>query len=99
MYSLHPATWKWDFARLPREAQLAFIGRHKTCNLIRLTESLWAFRAESGAGPHLIATLEELLPYINQIPPAEPYTPRVPASRPPPIELDLSDLDLGEIEI
>ena len=93
--TLDPSTWKWDFAKLPPEARLAFIGKYQTSNLIRLTAELYAFRAVSGSSPWMIGSLPDLIPHIEMLPIAQPYSP--PTARQSQISdpLDFSNLTIA----
>lgn len=89
IYTYNPAVHAFDFKNLPPEAQRAFIGKFRVSNLIRLTETYWAFREISGSGPYLIGPLEELIPHMKEVKSAIPY-------KPPKSELDNKiNIDLG----
>lgn len=91
VFSLDPAAFKWDFAKLPEPIRLAWLNHPPNSNLVRLTESHFAFRARSGSGVWAIGTMEELIPIINLLPLPEPYTPPRPSSAKSD-PLDLSNL-------
>lgn len=95
MIKIDPATWNWDVRRLPEDARLALLGRFRTAEFIRLTETLWAFRPTPGAGSQFVGTIEELLPLLLDLPPSTPYTRPVAAAR---IELDFSDIDFSALD-
>ena len=91
--TLSPSTWKWDFSKLPVEAQRAWLAHPPQSQLTRLTADLYAFRQSAGSGVWTIGPLPSLIPLFEAIPIPEPWKPPIPR----PAESD--PLDLSKLNI
>lgn len=94
MQILDPSTWKWDWAGLPADVQLALLAPCVLSQIRRLTQTTYAFRESAGSGVWLIGSLEELTTHLTTLPVPTPYLP--PVSSPAALDpLDLTELNIS----
>lgn len=91
MQTLNPLTWKWDFAKLPADVQLAILGQPGFGSFTRLTETHFLFRPAAGSGPHYLLSISEVSDFLLSLPIAQAYV-RPPAKSDPLADLQLDNL-------